>query len=476
MAGIWDGERLELVEMHRFGTSSLQLRGRWHWDILYLYSEILTGLRLAVEAYDEDVVSVAVDTWGVDYGLLDASGELLSNPVCYRDSRTDGIPELVAGALTRELVYEETGVQPMFFNTLFQLAAEVKERRASFLAAKRILFLPDLLNFWLCGVPATERSIASTSQMLNPLTKDWSSPVMKYLGLSPELFGEVIEPGQRLGPVTPEVATAVGCSKVEVVAAAGHDTASAFMALPQTRSDFAVLSSGTWSIMGLELEEPNCSAAAREADFSNEIGYGGTVLFIKNICGFWLLEECRRQWLRDGREISYDELVSGAELATPMRSLIDPDDPAFSKPGDMPAKIRQYCCDRGELEPETPTQLARCIYDSLALRYATVFEDLSRVSGQRLNGLFVLGGGTRNALLNQLTADVLGLPVVCGASEASAVGNVMAQMIAEGEAENLSDARTKVADSFPPKSFLPRIDSDLLKARERFEALLAARV
>lgn len=473
IAGVWDGGALELVEKHRFETPSVQLRGRWYWDFLSLYSEILYGVKTAVESYGAAAVSIGVDTWGVDYGLLDEKGELLANPVCYRDKRTGKVVGPLCEKLGKDLIYSETGIQFMFFNTLFQMGAEVSEGRTAFKSASRLLFLPDLVNFWLSGVQGTERSVASTTQMLNPYTGTWSEPILEELGLDPEFLGPVIEPGTTLGSVTEEVAESIGTSNLSVTTVAGHDTGSAFMALPEVQPNYGILSSGTWSILGFELDEPNTSRAAAMAGFSNEIGYEGTIRFLKNICGLWLLEECRREWLANGEEASYATIVEEAAACDPMVSLIDPDYGDFATAGNMPAKIRGFCRVHGEPEPKTNAQLARCIFDSLALKYAHVFSVLEGVTGKKLEGLFILGGGSRNDLVNQLAADALGLPVVVGASEATAVGNVMAQMIAGGVAKDLADVRTMVAPSFSPRRFEPREGIVTPGVKRRFAALVS---
>ncbi len=473
IAGVWSGGELELVEKHRFETPSVFVRDRWYWDFLSLYSEILYGIKTAVESYGAAAVSIGVDTWGVDYGLLDEKGELLANPVCYRDKRTSQIVGQLSEKLGKDLIYSETGIQFMFFNTLFQVGAEVSEGRTAFREASRLLFLPDLINFWLSGVQATERSIASTTQMLNPHTGTWSEPLLDALGVDPEILGSIVEPGTRLGPVTDEVAEAIGTGALAVTTVAGHDTGSAFMALPEVQPNYGILSSGTWSILGFELDEPNTSREAALAGFSNEVGYGGTIRFLKNICGLWLLEECRRTWIANGDEASYVAIVEEAAKCEPMVSLIDPDYEAFASAGNMPEKIRSFCRAHDEPEPQTNAEIARCIFDSLALKYDYVFSILEKVTGKTLEGLFILGGGSRNDLLNQLAADALGLPVVVGASEATAVGNVMAQMIADGVAKDLADARRLVAPSFSPRRFEPRegiVDESI---KRRFAALMA---
>lgn len=473
MAGEWNGEQLKLEELHRFPTPSVKLGPYWHWDVLSLYRDIVEGLRKAGQRYAGHLVSVAVDTWGVDYALLDENGELLANPICYRDGRTEGQIEAFEKSLGHELIYAETGIQFMFFNSLYQFAAEQQAKRPAFAAAKRALFLPDLINYWLSGEMATERSIASTSQMLNPKTGDWSEPLLKSVGLEKQFLGSIVESGTRLGSLKEEIQEQVGEGELSVVATLGHDTGCAFAAIPGNEPNFAVLNSGTWSIMGLELEEADCSTDALEAGFSNEIGYGGSIRFLKNICGMWLLEESLRHWKKEGAELGYADVAQLAREAEPMRSLFDPDDPTFAKPGDMPSRIAEYCRQTDQPAPVSPGEVARSIFDSLALKYSYVFKKLEQFSPAPLKGMHVLGGGSRNKLLNQMTADALGLPVFAGPAEATAIGNIVTQVIASGDLADLPAGRDMIAKSFSLDRFEPQQSSIYQEVTERFERLVA---
>lgn len=473
MAGEWDGKQLKLEELHRFPTPSVKLGRYWHWDVLSLYREIVEGLRKAGQRYTGHLLSVSVDTWGVDYALLDENGELLANPICYRDDRTDGMIEEFEKSLGRELIYEETGIQFMFFNSLYQFAAEKRDQRPAYLAAKRALFLPDLINYWLSGEMATERSVASTSQMLNPKTGDWSQPLLESVGLKKEFLGSIVESGTRLGSLRSEIQELVGEGELSVVATLGHDTGAAFAAIPGNEQNFAVLNSGTWSIMGLELKDANCSKEALSAGFSNEIGYGGSIRFLTNICGMWLLEESLRHWKREGEEFGYADLAQLAREAEPMRSLFDPDDPIFAKPGDMPGRIVEYCLQTDQPAPSSPGEVARSIFDSLALKYRYVFKKIEQFSSEPLKGMHVLGGGSRNKLLNQMTADAIGLPVLAGPAEATAIGNIVTQLIASEDVSSLAAGRELIANSFPLDRFEPQESTIYLEAADRFERLVA---
>lgn len=472
MVGLWDGERLAMEEAHRFPTLSARVDGRWSWGVEELFESVVEGMRRAIARHGERVVSVGVDTWAVDYALLGERGELLAAPVCYRDSRTQGMMEQLCQSVGKCRIYEETGIQFLFFNTLYQLAAERAQGRKVYGAARRLLFLSDLFNYWLSGRMATERSIASASQMLDPRSGDWSPLLLEAVGARREFMGEVIESGSDLGPVQESVARRIGSASLRVIAVPGHDTACAFMGLGADEPDFAILSSGTWSLMGLELEQPNCGQAAMEAGFSNEIGFGRSVRFLKNICGLWLVEECRRQWTAEGRELSFDEIASAAEQAAPLRSLIDPDNPRFARPGDMRERIAAYCRETEQPVPEGVGPLARCIFESLALKYRTVFRQLQGFAPRALRGLHVVGGGSRNRVLNSMTADATGLPVMAGPAEATALGNLAAQLIATGRLPDLAAARRMIARSFEVERVEPSHPEIYDTVENRWLALL----
>lgn len=463
--------RLELVS--RFPTSTIRVDGGLHWDILDIFDSIKRGLSVAAKRYGDRIVSVGVDSWAVDYGRIDAQGEILGDPFHYRDSRTDGVQEEVRKRVSKEVIYAETGIQFLFINTINQLYSEVLDDVETLCLARKILFIPDLISYWLSGSLHQERTIASTTQLLNPITGAWSKRLIDALELQPGLFMPVVEAGTSVGSLEPEVRKETGLGEISVVAVAGHDTASAFVALPGNRSDYAIMSSGTWSLMGLELGEPRLGKDALEDGFSNEIGYGGTVRFLKNICGMWLIEECRRHWAEAGRHYEYGEIVELAETVPSMQSLVDPDAPEFAAPEDMPESIAAFCRRTGQVVPESDAAVVRCIFDSLALKYRFVFRKLEAYSPTPLQGLYMLGGGARNRLLNQMTADVLGVPVVTGPAEATAIGNIAVQMISGGVLENLEAARDIVENSFASEVFDPSDGNRFDEASIRFEALLS---
>ena len=476
MAGIWlaDSETLDLEVVNRFPTSTTKINGNLHWDILGIFNSIKEGLREAACLYGDRIESIGVDSWGVDYALIDSNGTMLGNPYHYRDSRTDGMQLEVQKYVSREEIYSETGIQFLFFNTIYQLYSEISGDVGAIRSARRILFIPDLISYWLSGSMHQERTIASTSQLLNPKTGAWSEVLLEALDLLPGLFMPVVEPGTIVGVTKPDIRKETKLGEVPIVAVPGHDTASAFVALPGNRPGYAIMSSGTWSLIGLELKEPQLGREALADGFSNEIGYDGTVRFLKNICGMWLIEECRRSWAEAGREYEYDEIVAMAEASPRMQSLIDPDAPEFAAPEDMPVSIASYCRRTGQAAPDNDAAMVRCIFDSLALKYRHVFRKLEAYSPEPLQGMYMLGGGARNRLLNQLTADVLGVPVVTGPAEATAIGNIVVQMISTDALENLNSARDVIKKSFSSEVFDPSDSDQFDDAVIRFEKLLVS--
>lgn len=448
VAGIFDGKRLSLEEVHRFANNGVQLPSGWHWPVLKLFGDIKDGIAKAKEKYGDDIVSLAVATWGVDYGLIDRSGRLLGFPWMYRDDRTQGMIEAAAGRMPREEIYRRTGIQFMFFNTLLQLLAETRSYPEIVGAAERILFTPDLMNFWLTGQKTNERTIASTSQMLKVGSADWDLELIEAMGIPAKLFHPTIEPASVIGGMLPDIARGI-----KVVACGSHDTASAVAGVPaEGRPLF--LSSGTWSLIGRELPAPLVSEATHAAGYSNEQGLDGTTRFLKNAAGMWLLQECRRNWAELGYSLSFGDLVDQAEVAH-TKTLIDPDAPEFQKPCDMPAAIAAFAEKTAQQAPRTPGETTRVIFESLALRYRSVVNQLRGWMPDMPDTLHIVGGGSQNAFLNRMSADATGLRVVAGPVEATAAGNVIAQMIAVGEISSLQEGRALIRDSFEPNIFEP---------------------
>ncbi len=463
MVGEVSERGIALTEMHRFPNLQISVptKGptpRLHWDILRLWHEIKIGI--ARVAAEHDVAGVGVDTWGVDFALLDAHGELLGNPVCYRDSRTDGMVDALFARLPKETLYGVTGIQTMALNTLFQLAALAWGKSPQLAAAKHILFLPDLLTFWLCGRMGTEYTIASTSQMLDARTRRWSPAVFDVLGVDASLFPPIDMPGETgslRGTLLASVSEKLAAANVPVIAVGSHDTASAVAAVPAEGSgDWLYLSSGTWSLLGAETDQPVLSEAAARYNVTNEGGVGGKIRLLKNIAGLWLLQECKREWARAGNDLDYPEITRLAGAAEGHTALLDLDDPAFATPGGMPAKIAAQCRRTAQRVPETPGQFARVILESLAVSYRRVIAMLEEITGKKFRRLHIVGGGSRNDLLNQMAADATGLDLLAGPVEATALGNVLTQAIAVGQIASLAAGRALVARMGGVKRFTPR--------------------
>lgn len=455
LAGAFNGHTIKLKELNRFENRPVELPDGMHWNITSLYQNILDGLKLAADQYGDAVVSIGIDTWGVDYGLLDAQGRLLGLPYQYRDSRNDGMMQRAFEQVPQREIYAATGIQFLPFNTIYQLLAEATGRSPVLEQATDLLFIPDLLAYWLTGKKSQERSAASTSQLYNPQTRDWDYPLIKKLGLPQQLFRSICDPGDPLGPLSDAASRSTGLHGVQVVSVAGHDTGSAVAGVPSQAIVPAYLSSGTWSLMGLELTQPVLSEQSFQDGFTNEIGVNGTVRFLKNICGLWLIQESRRYWLDQGEDYPYAEMATLAHQAEPFRSLINPDAPCFASAGRMPEKIQQFCRETQQPIPETPGQIIRCIYESLALRYATVWRKLIQYTETPPTTLHIVGGGCQDKLLNQFTANALGVSVTAGPVEATGLGNILAQMLADGSIDSLAAGRQIVADSFPVQIYAP---------------------
>jgi len=457
--GLLDGERLSVTEVHRFPNIPVQARGTLYWDPLRLFDEIQVGLA-QTGTNGSDVTSVGIDSWGVDYGLLDRDGRLIENPVHHRDRRTDGVMEALFAEVPAREIYERTGIQLMPINTLVQLYAAVMAGAQSLQIAETLLLIPDLFHFWLSGVATSEYTNATTTQCLDPRAQAWATELFERLGLPAGVLPELVRPATPLGPLLPEVAERTRLRRAVVVVPATHDTASAVAAVPFRQRESVYISAGTWSLVGMELDSPLITDAAFAANLTNEGGIDGTVRLLKNVNGMWLVHECQRAWASGGNAFDFEELVGLAQAAPAHASFIDPDDSSLMHPGSMPERIRQACRDAGQSEPTTPGAIVRCIVESLALKYRYTIELLSRVTGVAPLEIHVVGGGARNSLLCQSTADATGLPVLAGPEEATVVGNLLGQAIALGELSSLEEARAVVRASFEPRIFEPTREAE----------------
>ena len=470
MAGHHDGGRLEIEEVARFANSGVELTDGWHWDAEGLFEEIKKGLATAAERFGDDIVSVAVDTWGVDYVILDDAGKPLNPPWMYRDSRTDGLMNKANKTLGPDRLWERTGIQPMFFNTIYQLMAEVARNGERLRKANEILFIPDYINYRLSGVRAIERTIASTSGLLFAGSPEWDVEIAAELNIPTLLLSPVTEPCRVLGEISPAIAAETGLRGVKVCTCGSHDTASAVAGAP-SRGHPLFLSSGTWSLLGIELRRPITSTAAREAGFSNEQGLEGRTRFLTNIAGMWLLQECRRVWAEQGKNLEYGTMVEMAAQAK-APAFINPDAPEFQKPCDMPKAILDWIEKSGQTVPANDSELIRTILESLALKYRRMVRRLADLVPEMPSTLNIVGGGGQNKLLNQMTADATGLRVEAGPVEATAAGNVIAQMIASGDISSLSEGRELLRNSFEISSYDPGDTAAWDAKAARFDQIL----
>ncbi|MEO5913146.1 MAG: rhamnulokinase family protein [Luteolibacter sp.] len=469
-----DFKTLELEDVHRFDNPGTDLPGGSFWNIVGLYREILEGIRRAVERHGDAIVSIGIDTWGCDFGLIDENGELLGMPHQYRDPRFEGMAEIMHGIMPETEVYAKTGIKTNFYNSSLHLLAEVRKNSAALRNGKRLLFVPDLLAYWLTGRQAVERTIASTSQLLDARSGDWAWEVIDALGLPRAIFGEVIAPGTVLGPIRDEVANVVGRKGIPVVATACHDTAAAVAGIPMTGNENLWLSSGTWSIMGVESNEAITSPEALEFGFCNELGVDESVRFLKNIGGLWLIQECKRQWDLDGEKLGYAEMASLASEATAFTAFIDPDDASFASPGQMPDKIRAYCERTGQPVPVEKGEVLRVATESLALKYRMVFDRIRKLTGRDFKRLNAGGGGIQNELLSQATANALGIEVIAGPVEATSCGNVITQMIGMGLLPDYKAGRELIRRSFDFKTYAPENSAEWEAAYQKFTTVLTS--
>ncbi len=471
LLGRFDGERVVLEEVHRFPNVPVRVTDGLHWDALRLMGCVYRSLSKAAREA-EQIESVGIDSWGVDFALLDREGVLVSNPYHHRDPRTEGMIERAFEQVPKEQIYETTGIQFMRINTLYQLLA--LEDSPVWEVADTLLLIPDLMNYWLTGEKTCEFTNATTTQLYNLEAEGWSEDLLQKMSLPERIFPKIVPPATKLGSLLPEVAEEVGLdAQLPVVAVASHDTASAVVAVPAEGNDFAYISSGTWSLVGVETPQPVVTPEAMEANFTNEGGFGGRTRFLKNVMGLWLLQECRRIWAGEGQDYSYKELTQLAEDAPAFGPLVDPDHHGFLSPGDMPSRIRCFCEATGQKPPEEPGQVARCVFESLALKYRWAVEQAGEITGQRVEAIHVVGGGSQNSLLCQLTADATRLPVLAGPVEATALGNVMVQAFARGHVGSLEEIRAVVRRSTELSRYEPEDnEDDWDELRESFSGIM----
>lgn len=447
MLGTFDGSKITLEEIHRFSNDPVSLNGTLYWDVYRLFSEIRQGIAKAAAAGEFE--SIGIDTWGVDFGLLRKDGSLVECPVHYRDARTKNIIPEAFEKIGRAEFYGITGIQFMELNTAFQLYSLVSRRKEILDEADTMLLMPDLFNFFLTGVKKTEYSIATTTQLLDAKTRTWSKRVFEALGIPLRLMAEIVPTGTVLGKLRQEICEELSCPSVNVIAVAGHDTQSAAVSVPSSSGDFIFISCGTWSLIGTETDCPMLDETTASLNVTNEGGFGGRITLLKNIVGLWLVQECRRQWKQEGRDLSFTDLADMALSAEPMKNFIDPDDPDFLSPGNMPRRIREYCRRTGQQVPESVSEIMRCVYQSLALKHRWALAQIETCTGKHYSSIHIVGGGVHDSLLCQFTANACGRPVVAGPVEATVIGNIAVQMMTLGAIPDIAEARKVIADSSP---------------------------
>ena len=464
--GCFDGGKITLEEVHRFSNDPVSVGGTVYWDVLRLFYEIKQGIVKAKIAGGFD--SIGIDTWGVDFGLIDSEGKLMENPVHYRDARTVGLVDEAFKTMPKEKLYGITGIQFMELNTLFQLISLKKYRPWMLERADKMLFMPDLFGYMLTGKMCAEYSIASTSQLIDLDKRTWSKEILDAFGIKESIFAPIVQPGTVLGDLSKEICEECGVDPVPVISVCGHDTQSAITSVPCENGDFAFLSSGTWSLFGTELDKPIVNETSMNINITNEGGFDGSTGFLKNIIGLWLIQESRRQWKREGKEYSYADLEKLALAAEPFKCFIDPDAPEFVPHGNIPERVREFCRKTNQYVPETVGEIMRCIYESLAMKYRLTFEKLRECTERDYPVIHVIGGGTKDGLLCQMTASSCDRTVKAGPIEATVMGNVAVQLMSDGSVENIGQARKIVAASSELKTFEPKDTDKWASAYEDF--------
>ena len=452
--GMLNGDQFEMRELTRFPNTMMEFHGKYYWDIFGLYKSLIEGLKECTKQGIK-LTSIGIDTWGVDFGYIGKDGAILGLPRAYRDPYTDGAPEEYFKIVSKETVYQQTGIQIMNFNSLYQLYSAKRDEFSPLLQADKILFMPDLLSYMLTGKQVCEYTDASTSQLLNPVTRQLEPSLLEAIGVSPSLLHPLTDSGTVIGVLSDVVMEETGMGQVPVVAVAGHDTASAILAVPAENQNFAYLSSGTWSLMGVETETPILTNESYQKNFTNEGGVEGTIRFLKNITGMWLLEQCRKEWEREGRVYTYAAIMEMAQQTACFKSFVNPDDPRLTNPASMAGMISLICEENGMTPPSSDAETIRCIFESLVRRYVDVLGMMAEIISFPIEKLHIIGGGSQNELINQMTADALGIPVIAGPSEATAIGNCLMQAKAAGLVKDRWEIRRIIAKAFNVKTFMP---------------------
>lgn len=454
IVGIIEDGRIHLDEVHRFSNPPVKLGDTLYWDFLSLFQHIKEGIYQAVKK-GYDLRGIAVDTWGVDFGLIDKKGRLISNPVCYRDTRTQGMEDKAMSRISKERLYAITGIQQMGINSVFQLLSLENDEDLALLVADKLLFMPDLINYFLSGEIYNEYTIASTSQLLNAKTKNWEPDLFDQLELPSHLMSDIIQPCSLIGKLKGELMEETGAPELSVFAVGSHDTASAIAAIPSVGSEWAFLSSGTWSLLGIQVVKPVLTPEAMINSFTNEGGVDNKILFMRNITGLWLLQRLIAEWERSDKDCSYDYLLLECSRSEPFRSIVNTDDPIFSHPASMSKAIQEYCGKTNQPLPQTTGEFVRCVLESLALKYHFVMKKLEACSDRSIKHLAVVGGGSQNEILNQYIADALNVEVVVGLTEATAIGNIIQQAVADKAIANLKEGHLIVKNSFNFRTYYP---------------------
>ncbi len=470
MLAKFDGKTFDMEEIHRFSNDPVSVNGVLYWDVLRLYHEIKQGILKAVQAGGFDCIGI--DTWGVDFGLIDKDGNLLANPIHYRDAYTDGMMEEVYKKIPRNKLYAKTGIQILQLNTIFQLMAYSLKKNDTLKRADKLLLVPDLFNYFLTGEKKAEYTEASTTQLLDPKTKDWNYDLCKLLDIPTDILPPIVPSGSINGYLTNELCEELGCEKVPVISVASHDTASAIVATPNTGKDFIYISCGTWSLFGTECDNAIINEKTSRYNLTNEGGFGNKITLLKNIMGLWLIQQSRKYWVNIGDNVSYGDLEKAALQEKPFACFIDPDDASFVAPGNMPKRVQEYCKRTGQYVPQTKGEIMRCIYESLALKYRLTFDAIQDVTEKSYDAIHMIGGGTKDNFLCQLTANATNTTVYAGPIEATVTGNIAACLVALGEVDGLAQAREIVKATTTPIVYTSNRALDWEDAYQKFKAII----